>query len=84
MRCFEDDEDIFKDTVAEMMEERNDEGKTALDIAAMLGRTDMMKELISRGADVNNITKRGALLSQGAQSKVPTPLFLLFQDILSK
>ena len=63
IQCFEDDEDPFKDTVNGMINERDDSGKTPMDMAAILGRTDMMKELINRGAEVNRPTSSGGILN---------------------
>lgn len=59
IQCFEDEEDPFKETVNDMLNERDDDGKTPMDMAAVLGRVEMMKELINRGAEVNNPTSSG-------------------------
>ena len=61
IKCFEDEEDPFSEAVNEQINERGDiEGKTPLDIAAMLGRVGMVKELCTRGAEVNAVTEKGA------------------------
>lgn len=60
IQCFEDEEDPFKETVNDMLNERDDDGKTPMDMAAVLGRVEMMKELINRGAEVNNPTSSGS------------------------
>ncbi|KAK3593683.1 hypothetical protein CHS0354_013580 [Potamilus streckersoni] len=57
--CFENDEDPYKETVGELINQRDDDGKSPLDIAATLGRLQMIKELIARGADVNSVTEKG-------------------------
>ena len=54
--CFENEEDPFRERVAELLNERDDEGKSSLDMAATLGRVEMLKELITRGVDVNEAT----------------------------
>ena len=61
-KCFEDEEDPFFSTVAEQICERDDNGKSPLDMAAIIGRTDMLKELITRGVDVNTQTSSGNLI----------------------
>ena len=61
VKCFEDEEDPFKDTVAELINERGSEGKSPLDMAALLGRVEMVKELITRGAEVNSLTPKGKI-----------------------
>jgi hypothetical protein len=40
VKCFEDDEDEYKDTVAELINQRGEDGKSPLDVAATLGRVD--------------------------------------------
>ncbi|RUS80520.1 hypothetical protein EGW08_011704 [Elysia chlorotica] len=59
VRCFEDDQDPFKDEVLELLNERDDAGKSPLDLAACLGRNQITMELLKRGADVNSVTKKG-------------------------
>ena len=56
---FEDPESVFCTDPAETLNARDEEGKSALDIAAMLGRKEMVRELLERGADINSQTKRG-------------------------
>ena len=58
-RCFEDDADKFKDQVVELLNKRDDDGKSPLDIAAQLGRLEITRELITRGADINSFTSKG-------------------------
>ena len=43
----------------DFMNRRNEMGKTALDLAAMLGKELMIEELISNGANVNESTQNG-------------------------
>ncbi|XP_046360953.2 ankyrin repeat domain-containing protein 45-like isoform X1 [Haliotis rufescens] len=59
VKCFEDDEDQFKETVSDFLNTRDEEGKSPLDVAATLGRIDMTRELLQRGADINNVTTKG-------------------------
>lgn len=58
-RCFEDDTDPYKDEAVELLNERDAEGKSPLDLAACLGRIEITKQLIERGADVCNSTAKG-------------------------
>lgn len=58
-KSFEDDSDPFKEHIAELINERDSDGKSPLDIAATLGRVEIMKELLQRGADVNSVTPKG-------------------------
>lgn len=59
VKCFEDDEDPYHDSVVGMVNERDDDGRTPLDMAAILGRAEMIRELINRGAEVNKPTQSG-------------------------
>ena len=59
-QCFENDADPYKETVVELLNERDPDGKSPLDIAATLERADMIKELLQRGADVNSVSEKGA------------------------
>ena len=59
IQCFEDEEDPYKDTITEVMNERNENGKTPLDMAAILERVEMVKELLTRGVEVNRATSTG-------------------------
>ncbi|ESO92833.1 hypothetical protein LOTGIDRAFT_120207 [Lottia gigantea] len=58
-KCFEDEEDEFKDKVESLLNIRNEEGKSPLDLAAMLGRNDITRELLQRGADLSQISWKG-------------------------
>ena len=62
---FEDPESIFSTDPAQALNKRDKDGKSALDIAAMLGRKEIVRELLERGAEVNSQTKKGNLFSQG-------------------
>lgn len=57
---FEDPESVYATDPATILNNRDEGGKSALDIAAMLGRKEMIRELVERGADINSQTKRGA------------------------
>ncbi|XP_050394644.1 ankyrin repeat domain-containing protein 45 [Patella vulgata] len=59
VKCFEDEEDEFKEGVETLLNVRNEEGKSPLDLAAMLGRIDITRELLQRGADVANNSNKG-------------------------
>ncbi|XP_073242544.1 ankyrin repeat domain-containing protein 45-like isoform X2 [Porites lutea] len=56
---FEDPESLYSTDPSQALNKRDAEGKSALDIAAMLGRKEMVRELLERGADINSQTKRG-------------------------
>ena len=56
---FEDPESIFSTDPAQALNKRDRDGKSALDIAAMLGRKEIVRELLERGAQVNSQTKKG-------------------------
>eukprot|EP00795_Rhopilema_esculentum_P010942 gene10942-19776_t len=43
----------------EILEQRNENGKSALDIASMLGRTQILQELVNGGANPNSSTANG-------------------------
>ena len=62
---FEDPESLYSTDPSRALNERNEEGKSALDIAAMLGRKELVRELLERGADINSQTKRGTLMEWG-------------------
>ena len=59
IQCFEDEEDPFKDTITDLMTERNENGKTPLDMVAILERVEMIKELLARWVEVNTTTSTG-------------------------
>jgi len=59
VKCFEDEEDPFYSKVADMLYERDHSGKTPLDLAVILGRISMIKELVTRGVDVNYMSSTG-------------------------
>lgn len=59
LKCFEDDEDPYKDVVAEQLNVRDDNGKSPLDLAAQFGRVEIIKELLTRGADITSVTDKG-------------------------
>ncbi|XP_052790481.1 ankyrin repeat domain-containing protein 45-like isoform X2 [Mya arenaria] len=72
-KSFEDDTDPFKEIIAELINQRDDNGKSPLDIACTLGRADMVKELLQRGADINASTGKGfcALHHASAWGRLP-------------
>lgn len=59
VKCFEDDTDPYKEEIAELLNERDDDGKSPLDVAACLGRIELTRELLHRGADINEFTQKG-------------------------
>eukprot|EP00112_Aurelia_sp_Birch-Aquarium-sp1_P012366 Seg260.8 transcript_id=Seg260.8/GoldUCD/mRNA.D3Y31 product="hypothetical protein" protein_id=Seg260.8/GoldUCD/D3Y31 len=46
----------------EFLQQRNEIGKSALDVAAMLGRTEILQGLIANGADIQCATSNGSCL----------------------
>ena len=60
LKCFEDEEDAFHEAVNEQINERDEFGKSPLELAAILGRVTMIKELATRGAEVNAVTVKGS------------------------
>ena len=44
---------------------RDDQARSPLDIASALGRTEMVRELLARGAEVNAATVKGISLTSG-------------------
>lgn len=58
-KLFEDPESVYVKNSSTELNRRDADGKSAIDMAAMLGRNDIIQELIERGADVNNTTKNG-------------------------
>lgn len=63
-KSFEDETDPFKETIPELINERDGDGKSPLDISATLGRINMTRELLQRGADVNAVTPKGSFAPQ--------------------
>jgi len=62
MRCFDDEADPFHDSVIPFISTRSEEdNKSALDWAALMGNVAMVSELIRRGADVNAVSEKGKL-----------------------
>ena len=58
-QCFENDADPYKETILELLNERDPAGKSPLDVASALNRADIIKELLQRGADINSVTEKG-------------------------
>ncbi|XP_031573896.1 ankyrin repeat domain-containing protein 45-like [Actinia tenebrosa] len=58
-QLFDDPESIFVTDPATVLNKRDKDGKSPMDMAAMLGRAEVIRELIERGADVNSRTKKG-------------------------
>ena len=59
LKCITDDADPHHDTITELLSERDENGKSPLEIAATLGRKDFITELITRGVNVNSATETG-------------------------
>lgn len=57
--AFDNTDDPGHETVSEKINLRNEVGKTPLETACMLGKDDVVAELIRRGADVNLQTHNG-------------------------
>jgi len=62
VRCFDDENDPFHDSVASLINTRSsDDSKSALDWASLIGNVAMVSELIKRGADINAVSEKGRL-----------------------
>lgn len=59
VKSFDDDTDPYKESINDLINERDFEGKSPLDLAACFGRIDICRELLKRGADLTNITEKG-------------------------
>lgn len=59
LKSFDDDTDPYKEHILELINERDDDGKSPLDVAACMGRVDICRELLKRGADITSITEKG-------------------------
>lgn len=61
IKAFEDAEDPYNEVIQDQIHVRSekDDGRTPLDVAAMLGRTDYVKQLVERGVDVNAVSSKG-------------------------
>lgn len=59
IKSFEDETDPYKETIAELINERDDNGKLPLDLAACLGRLEICRELLKRGANIASISENG-------------------------
>ena len=67
LQCFANEDDPHHEVVADQINARSelDDGRTPLDIAAMLGRTEMVRELIEKEADINSSNVKGMLKMLG-------------------
>ncbi|KAK7094694.1 ankyrin repeat domain-containing protein 45-like isoform X2 [Littorina saxatilis] len=59
VKSFEDDTDPYKESINELINERDEDGKSPLDLAASFGRVDICRELLKRGADLTSTTEKG-------------------------
>ncbi|XP_039270106.2 ankyrin repeat domain-containing protein 45-like [Styela clava] len=57
--ALDNNDDPHHDVALEKINQRNNVGKTPLEIACMLGRENIVQELIKRGVDVNDQTGAG-------------------------
>ena len=82
VRCFDDETDPFHDTVVSLINKRSEEdNKSALDWAALIGNVSMVSELIKRGADVNAVSEKGKLYHSNA---VTVSFCLLYSMLVIK
>ena len=70
MQCFENPEDPYKGEIMDLLNERDEEGKNPLDMACILGRLSVVKELLTRGVDPNAVTARGKNVSVFCQQNL--------------
>lgn len=59
---FEETTNEFYEQGPEMINSKNDMGKRPVDLACILGRTDILQELIKRGIDPNSSNTSGNLI----------------------
>ncbi|KAL5012379.1 hypothetical protein ScPMuIL_010930 [Solemya velum] len=59
VKCFEDEQDPYKEDVSTLVNERDADGKSPLDLSVILNRLEMTRELLQRGADVHSTTGKG-------------------------
>lgn len=69
---FEDPQSEMPLDLKSLLNRRDESGKSALDLAAMLGRADVIRVLIEYGADPNSATKTGAYFLGKEKEKVCT------------
>ena len=74
-QLFEDPESAYHADPGPALNGRDKDGKSCLDVAAMLGRDEAVLELLERGAGVNNQTKKGDYCPVG---KLPRSITLLY------
>lgn len=58
-KFFEDDEDLYKEIVVDLINFRGCDGKFFFDLILMFGRIEFVKELIFRGVEVNFVNIKG-------------------------
>ncbi|XP_067941893.1 ankyrin repeat domain-containing protein 45-like isoform X2 [Watersipora subatra] len=59
LTCFDSEEDPYHEVIPDQVNQRDGEARSPLDIAAALGRLDMVRELLARGAEVNSASIKG-------------------------
>uniref|UniRef100_H2ZBH1 Uncharacterized protein n=1 Tax=Ciona savignyi TaxID=51511 RepID=H2ZBH1_CIOSA len=58
-RVFEDTENPYYETASSLLIQRSNVGKSPIEIACMLGRAEILKEIIKRGCSVNEANGAG-------------------------
>ncbi|XP_005996898.1 ankyrin repeat domain-containing protein 45 [Latimeria chalumnae] len=58
-QCFENPEDPNHEIASQQLQEQDIVGRSNLFMACMLGRSDILQELVKYGADINEVTSRG-------------------------
>lgn len=62
IKCFDDNADGYHAVIGNMINSRSSaDGKSPLELASLLGRTEIATELMKRGADVNSTNSKGWL-----------------------
>jgi len=65
VRCFEDNADAYYEIVGSMVNKRSSmDGKSPLEWASLLGRTEIVTELLKRGAEINSVNCKGRLFTR--------------------
>ncbi|XP_022320747.1 ankyrin repeat domain-containing protein 45-like isoform X1 [Crassostrea virginica] len=82
-KSFEEDEDPYKEIVADLINTRGRDGKSPLDLASTLGRVELARELIVRGAEVNSANLKGYTALHHAAAWGKVSLLKVLVDALS-
>lgn len=54
----------------ELLDVRDNEGKTPLDIACILGKVDVIETLLTNGANIDSVSSQGKMIHQSNKSEI--------------